>query len=120
MGGETSRFSDSHLDVQSADFTWDKLLDCPNQLYVAGFISSVIPWVVIALMLLACLVKKCRGNAAGASRGHAAEAPRSPLAKSTKQEEDAENQTSQACEPQASSVEATPALLKNPLPQATD
>jgi len=69
--------------------------------------------------LLACLVKKCRGNAAGASCSHAAEAPRSPLAKSTKQEE-ADNQKAQASETQAASAEATPVVLKDSLPPVTD
>jgi len=75
--GETSRFSDSP--------------DCANQLYVAGFISSAIPCIIIAFMLLAFLgitLKKKYG-----SKG--AEAPGSPMAKSA-QEEQANKETSQA------------------------
>jgi hypothetical protein len=51
--GETTRFSDSP--------------DCKNQLFVAGFISSVIPWIVITLMLLGLLgmtLKKKYGSKA--------------------------------------------------------
>lgn len=71
--GETSRFSESP--------------DCANQLYVASFISSVIPWVVIAFMLVGCVVIGCTKKAS--------ETPSSPIAK-TEQSEQECKETSQA------------------------
>jgi hypothetical protein len=64
--GETSRFSESP--------------DCANQLYVASFISSVIPWIVIACMLVGCV--------AIAWRNKVSETPSSPIAKPAQLEQE--------------------------------
>merc|ERR1712217_119263 len=67
--GETARFSDSP--------------DCNKHLFVAGFISSVIPWIVITLMLLDFLAMTLK-NKYGSK---AAETPDEATAKTAKEEQ---------------------------------